>query len=388
MPPGIRGQFPQMELAQRHAVALARIMLSSLKLSQFRCFDSLRLDLNPGMTAFIGGNAQGKTSILEAVCVLLRLQSPRTQSLNDLIQFDQSGFGLSGSWAGQELQLVNEVRRRRKLYHRENEISRGRDYLEHSGLVVWMGNDDLALITGSGGRRRRYLDFQAAQLYPGYRSAVRSYERALRSRNELLKENHRPQWSHIDAYTAVLVEHGNEVMALRRQLVEALDVSVREAQRTIGGDAEDLSLTYAPGSADDFAQTLEESRERDLRRGTTTAGPHRDDVEVAINGRPANRFASEGQQRTIALALKLGQLELLRAQRACLPILLVDDIFGELDPRRRESLTRALPPESQILITTTSLQWLPQSSGLEFEVFNVAGGSVTAGSRVSGEGRH
>ncbi|MGY8690167.1 MAG: AAA family ATPase, partial [Verrucomicrobiales bacterium] len=140
-------------------------MLSALKLSQFRCFDSLRLELAPGMTAFIGANAQGKTSILEAVCVLLRLQSPRTSSLNDLIQFEQSGFGLAGTWDGQELRVVNEVRRRRKLYHHDNELPRGAEYLEQSGLVVWMGNDDLTLITGSGSRRRRYLDFQASQLY-------------------------------------------------------------------------------------------------------------------------------------------------------------------------------------------------------------------------------
>ena len=123
-------------LARGVALALARIMLRSLKLSQFRCFDSLRLDIGPGLTAFIGANAQGKTSILEAVCVLLRLQSPRTVSLNEMIRFEQSGFGLAGTWGGQNLSIVNEVRRRRRLYHGDNELSGSRDYLEHSGLVV------------------------------------------------------------------------------------------------------------------------------------------------------------------------------------------------------------------------------------------------------------
>ena len=352
-------------------------MLSALKLSQFRCFDSLRLELAPGMTAFIGANAQGKTSILEAVCVLLRLQSPRTSLLNDLIQFETSGFGLAGSWNGQELRVVNEVRRRRKLYHRDHELPRGADYLEESGLVVWMGNDDLRLITGSGSGRRRYLDFQASQVYPDYRLALRSYDLALRSRNELLKASVRPHWPHIDAYTAVLLEHGNQLTRQRRELIDVLNPHVCQAQQAVSGTEETLAIGYVPGAGDDFAQTLDASRERDLRRGMTNAGPHRDDLTILVNGRPAGRFASEGQQRTIALALKLGQMELLRVHHAKSPILLVDDVFGELDPARRDALTRAFPVDSQKLITTTSLKWLPDHRDLGLAIFEVSGGRVT-----------
>lgn len=350
-------------------------MLRTLKLSQFRCFDSLRLEVGPGLTAFIGGNAQGKTSILEAVCVLLRLQSPRTASLNDLIRFDQSGFGLAGTWGDQSLSIVNEVKRRRKLYHGENQLERSREYLEHSGLVVWMGNDDLGLITGSGSRRRRYLDFQASQLYPNYRVALRSYEVALRSRNELLKDM-RPDWAQIDAYTGVLLEHGSQLTQQRQALVESLNGPICEAQQAISGSGEVLSINYVPGAREDFAETLASMRERDQRRGQTNAGPHRDEVGVLINGRPASKFASEGQQRTIALALKLGQMELLRARREQTPILLVDDVFGELDPKRRDALMQALPSESQKLITTTSLRWLPDEGGLQATVVDVAEGAA------------
>ena len=350
-------------------------MLRTLKLSQFRCFDSLRLEVGPGLTAFIGENAQGKTSILEAVCVLLRLQSPRTSSLNDLIRFDQAGFGLAGTWDDQSLSIVNEVRRRRKLYHGENLLERSREYLEHSGLVVWMGNDDLGLITGSGSRRRRYLDFQASQLYPDYRFALRSYEVALRSRNELLKEM-RPDWNQIDAYTGVLLEYGDQVTAQRRGLVESLNEPICEAHQSISGSSEVLSISYVPGAGEDFFETLASMRERDQRRGQTNAGPHRDEVGVLINGRPASKFASEGQQRTIALALKLGQMELLRARREQTPILLVDDVFGELDPKRRDALMQALPAESQKLVTTTSLRWLPSQGDLKATVLHVAEGSV------------
>jgi DNA replication and repair protein RecF len=352
-----------------------RSMLRTLKLSQFRCFDSLRLEVGPGLTAFIGENAQGKTSILEAVCVLLRLQSPRTTSLNDLIRFDQTGFGLSGTWGDQSLGMVNEVRRRRKLYHGENLIDRSREYLEHSGLVVWMGNDDLGLITGSGSRRRRYLDFQASQLYPDYRVALRSYEVALRSRNELLKEM-RPDWAQIDAYTSILLAHGNQLTRQRQGLVDSLNEPICEAQQAISGSSEVLSIDYLPGAGEDFAETLSSMRDRDQRRGQTNAGPHRDEVGVLINDRPASKFASEGQQRTIALALKLGQMELLRKRRDQTPILLVDDVFGELDPKRRDALMQALPRESQKLVTTTSLKWLPNEEGLQAAIFDVSEGKA------------
>ena len=351
-------------------------MLSELKLSQFRCFDSLRLEMTAGMTVFIGANAQGKTSILEAICVLLRLQSPRTSVLNELIQFEKGGFGVAGTWRGQDLRVVNEHGQRRRLYHHGNDVSRNRDYLDHSGLVVWMGSDDLGLITGRGSRRRRYLDFLAAQLYPDYGVALRSYEHALRSRNGLLKEGTPPNWPQIDAYTEVLVEHGEKITRQRRELIGVLNPHIRQAQHAISGQEEDLATTYTPGAGENFMEMLERSRQRDLRRGLTTSGPHRDDLRILVNDRPAARFASEGQQRTIALALKLGQMELLQMRRSQTPILLVDDIFGELDPARRQSLTRAFPESGQKLITTTSLDWLPEYRLLEPRVFRVSAGQA------------
>ena len=353
-------------------------MLRTLKLSHFRCFESLRLDFEPGVSAFIGANAQGKTSILEAVCVLLRLQSPRTSSLNDLIQFEHSGFGLAGTWEDHELSLVKEQRRRRKFYHHGEEIAKSRDYLALGGLVVWMGNDDLKLVTGSGSGRRRYLDFLASQLQIGYGSTLRAYDRALRSRNQLLKDGQRPDWTAIDAYTKVIIDHGDRLTKDRQDLIERLNPHIHRAQQTISGTEESLAIKYLLGSGESFAATMEANRECDSRRGQTNAGPHRDDLQIFINGRPASKFASEGQQRTIALALKLAQIEILRGSCGVAPVLLIDDVFGELDPTRRQALTQALPTDSQKLITTTSLDWLPDHLDLRPCVFRVANGATEA----------
>ena len=183
----------------------------------------------------------------------------------------------------------------------------------------------------------------------------------------------------MDAWTQVLVEHGLVLHALRRELVASLEPHAAAAHRDIGGTGETLTLAYEPSGGENLAGELAAARDEELRRRVTFIGPHRDEVALAINGLPAARFASEGQQRTIALALKLAQAAVLTAQCGRFPLLLMDDIFGELDPRRRNALLRALPADSQKLITTTHLHWLDNSFRPD-AVWHVAAGQPTTGS--------
>jgi len=350
-------------------------VLSSLKLGQFRCFSAMQCRIGEGATVFVGDNAQGKTSILEAVCIVMRLQSPRTSTLGDVIQFGHEEFAVSAEYDGQQLLFGYGTARRRLMIDNENLRNSG-DYLRQSGLVVWMANDDLTLIRGGGEARRRYLDFMGAQLYPVYRPALRDYERALRSRNFLLKRDASPNWKQIDAYTTILAEHGAALTACRRELVTQLEPFAGQVQREVSGREEVLALTYQAAGGDRLVEALAEAREEEMRRRSTQAGPHRDDVTLMLNGMPAAQFASEGQQRTLALALKLGQARLFRERSGAFPLLLLDDIFGELDPARRNALMAALPEPAQKLITTTHLDWLEEhlSPGLEYLVAN---GGVT-----------
>jgi DNA replication and repair protein RecF len=337
------------------------MVLRSLHLAHFRCFESLRLGLGPGISLFHGNNAQGKTSILEAACVLLRLQSPRTANLGECVRFSEKAFAVGGRLEGPdpaELRLQYRESGRRLLVDGEAQRG-GADYLRHSALVVWMANDDLALVRGGGEGRRRFLDFMASQLYPGYREALKAYEKALRSRNHLLKRDASPKWPQIDAYSRLLHDYGQVLSSSRRVLVEQLQPRAAEAQAAIGG-GEALSLAYesASGPGDDLLALLEARRPEELRKRQTAAGPHRDDLVLALNGMPAAKFASEGQQRTVALALKLGQTRLFLETRREAPVMLIDDVFGELDPGRRNALMANWPEASQKLITTTHLDWL------------------------------
>jgi DNA replication and repair protein RecF len=330
-------------------------VLSRLKLRHFRCFDAREVEFAPGLNCIVGPNAQGKTSLLEAACVLLRLASPRITRLAHAIQHDRRGFVVDGYFGPRHLQFYFS-RERKKLALDEVEQKSAAEYLQ-VGRVVWFSNADIELVRGSGDPRRRFLDFVAAQRDVGYRRALRDYERALRSRNLLLKAA-APRWREIAAFDEPLLASGNTVTAARRALLADLQPEVDAAHAAISGGRETLRLQYLPAAGEDFAATLHAAHAEDGRLRQTSVGPHRDDVHFTLN-ETSSDFASEGQQRTLVLALKLGAVRLLERYFGAPPVLLLDDVFGELDVARRNALLAALPASAQKLVTTTHLDWMP-----------------------------
>ena len=328
-------------------------MLVDLQLYEFRCFEQIRFEPSPGLNIILGPNAQGKTSLLEAACVLLRLQSPRTSSLAETVRFGQPAFSLSGHWDQTHLQLkyANGL----KSFALDSKTqSRARDYLE-AAKVAWFSNDALQLVRGTSSARRRYLDFLGTQTEDGYLRHLRAYERALRSRNALLKDN-RPR-REIAAFDTPLIAAGAPLLATRAALCRELQPLVAEAYAQICGGREHLDITYLPGSEADFAAALESTHAEETRLRSTLVGPHRDDLALHLDSRDAASFGSEGQQRSAVLALKLAQARHLEAAAGAPPLYLIDDVFGELDPARRNHLLAAMPANAQKLITTTNLDW-------------------------------
>ncbi|MBA2585261.1 MAG: DNA replication/repair protein RecF [Chthoniobacterales bacterium] len=333
-------------------------MLSDLHLRSFRCFEALRVSLDPGFNFFLGSNGQGKTTILEAACVLLRLQSQRSASLAPVVRRGHSSFAVSGLYDEHGLEFRYSALRRKLTFDKLEQRSAA-EYLRLA-RVVSFANTDIELVRGTGEARRRYLDFLGAQITPLYRPALRSYERVLRSRNALLKSAH-PGISALAAYDPLLLEHGTRLTSLRRELVGRIIPLASAAHRAISGISEKLGLRYLAGTGDDFATSLAKSRWEELRLRQTVVGPHRDDLILFVDGMAANQFASEGQHRTIALALKVAQAQIFSSEGGPAPLLLLDDIFGELDPTRRNHLLAHLPAEAQKLVTATSMQWLEQA---------------------------
>lgn len=329
-------------------------MLRDLQLRNFRCFETIAAEFEPGFNFIVGANGQGKTSLLEAACVLVRLQSQRSASLAPALRVGQRSFVVAGHAAGHLLQFYYSPLRRKVAFDGLEQ----RDQAEYLRLVrvVSFANHDLELVRGPAEIRRRYLDFVGTQIDPRYRPTLRAYERALRARNALLKSP-RPRPRELAAYTEPLLRAGTLLRQMRADIVRRLSPSAGASQRAISLENESLELEYLPGNEEDFAAHLERANPDEARLRITPVGPHRDDLRLTVQAMAAAQFASEGQQRTIALALKLAQAHVLTEKAEDPPLLLIDDIFGELDEARRNALLAHLPNDSQKFVTATSLAW-------------------------------
>jgi len=350
-------------------------MLELIRLKEFRCFRQVDLEFGAGMTVLVGDNAQGKTSVLEAVCVLMRLQSPRTSQRGDLVRQGSAAAHVAGRYRGAELG-VGLAAGSRRLRVDGVGVGRASDYLGSSGLVVWMGGDDLQIVRGGGEVRRRYLDFVGSQLWPDYRPTLRSYEAALRRRNYLLKRDTAVPWAQVDAFSEQLIQHGERLRARREELVALLAPAAGRALGPLGGFQEMLGMRQSPSGGElAMREALREARVEEQRRRQTLVGPHRDELLLELGGRAAAAYGSEGQQRSLVLALKLAQAQVLEESRGIAPLLLLDDIFGELDKGRRNALMASLPEGSQKLITTTHLDWW-EGMDERGEIWRFGGGTV------------
>lgn len=349
-------------------------VLRSLRLLNFRCFESLDLEVPAAGALLVGDNAQGKTSVLEALCVLIRLHSPRTRRMATLARIGASGFGIAGDPWGCDRQ-VRHSSAGFALQADDCPRSNTSAYLDDGGLVVWMGNEDLDLVRGPGEGRRRYLDFIGAQIDSAYRRSWSRYRRALRAKNLLLKDG-RSRDAEMLSYEEILVEHGSALIEARTRMVAQLAPLAALAQNAVSGLDEPLTMQYLPASGPNLRESMLQARERETRLRQAVVGPHRDELALRLHGMPAADFASEGQQRTLALALKLAQGQLLESHGGKAPIYLMDDIFGDLDPGRRNALMAHLPAHAQKWITTTHLDWLKTSPQLaEIARFRVSRGS-------------
>ncbi len=267
--------------------------------------------------------------------------------------------------------------RERKLSLDERPIRRLADYFGTLRSVVFC-TEDLLLVKGAAKARRRFMDLLLAQTQPGYLALLLRYTQALRSRNALLK-HHSLDEDSLAGFTHELVQVGSQLISARQSLVPRLSPLTRLAFRRIANDADDLRIDYAPSVSGDLALALTQARSRERTLRTTVLGPHRDDLEFFINDRSAAEYSSEGQKRTLAIALKMAQAELLTGIHGVSPVLLIDDVMGELDAQRRNGLlpllNRAYQAGGQAFMTCTAESW-SRELGRDFQSWDVSAGSI------------
>jgi DNA replication and repair protein RecF len=356
------------------------VRLRKLWVTDFRNHEHDELELPPGLTAVMGPNGAGKTALLEAVGFLSTLSSFRGAGGDLLVRSGASSAVVRGEVErdGRELLIECEISGGRTVVQLNRQRGARRRELLDALRVSVFTPDDLVLVKGGPGERRRFLDDAMVQLAPRDDALRLELERVLRQRNTLLKQAGGRLSEEVgltlDVWDQKLAAVGEEIGARRAAITADLVAPVAEAYERLAGVAVEVGVEHRSSWAryDGLAEALVASRDEDLRRRVSTVGPHRDEVELVLAGLPARTQASQGEQRSLALALRLGVHRLVADRVGVPPVLLLDDVFSELDAGHSRALVELLP-EGQALLTTAGE--LPE--GIEPERrLSLAGGRI------------
>jgi DNA replication and repair protein RecF len=363
------------------------VRVRRLFLTDFRCYDELEVGFADGLTAVLGPNGQGKTNLLEAVAYLATLESFRGAPTEALIRSGAQTaiVRAEGERDGRALLLEAELVAggRSRVQVNRQRLARSRDLLGALRVSVF-APDDLALVKGGPGERRRYLDDALVALHIRNDRLRSDLDRVLKQRNALLKQciggkgfDESAAFT-LDVWDAKLTEAGEALAQARVELIAQLGPALTSAYAAVASVAPDqvrVGVAYdAPWMAEGLAAALAAARKDELRRGITLVGPQRDDLVLSIGGLPARTHASQGEQRSLALALRLAAHGVVTEATGTAPVLLLDDVFSELDPGRSDALLASLPAGQTII---TSAAGLPPGASPDL-VLRVSGAKVTA----------
>lgn len=336
------------------------MVIEALDLQNYRNYELLSMKFSDKTNILYGDNAQGKTNILEAIYVAGTTKSHRAGKDRELIAFDSEEAHI------RMMVRKNNIPHRIDMHLKKTKtkgvaidgipIRRAVDLL---GIIniVFFSPEDLNIIKSGPAERRRFMDMELCQLDKIYVHNLVNYNKVLIQRNKLLKDiGFNPSLADtLDVWDEQLVSYGNELIKIRRNFVNNLNSIIYDIHGKLSGNREQLTLVYEPSvNEDDFMRRLIDSRDRDIRQKTTGDGPHRDDISFMLGDMDVRKYGSQGQQRTCALSLKLSEIELVKLVTGDNPVLLLDDVFSELDANRQNYLLDSID-NVQTIVTCTGL---------------------------------
>lgn len=370
------------------------MLLNTIKLQNYRNYESLELETPHMVNVFLGSNAQGKTNLLESILVLALSKSHRTTKDKELIGWSSDSAHITGQvdkkYGSIKLELsYSQKGKKAKLNGLEQrKLS---DYVGSLNVVMF-APEDLEIVKGTPGVRRRFLDMEIGQVQPGYLYWLQQYHKVLQQRNNMLKAgNASSDLALLEVWNMQLAQLGVKIMMKRQHFIHKLQTYAKQIHAGITNGAEELRLEYRPSFDcdasqdeailfDQFMVKLTHVKDQEFRRGVTLVGPHRDDIGFYINDKEAQVFGSQGQQRTTALSLKLAELELIHEEIGEYPILLLDDVLSELDRNRQTQLIETFQSKVQTFITTTGLESVDMSKLTDAGIYYVKDGKVSLSS--------
>ena len=357
--------------------------IKEIELKNFRNYEEIKIKFHEKVNFFIGDNAQGKTNLLEGIYISSFGRSFRPGKDSQMIRFGEQ-FCKSKVFAVREDDekiveiVIGEAEKGVKI--NGVKIKKMTELLENV-LIVVFSPEDLKIIKDSPDKRRGFMDRVISQLRPSYYLDLSSYRRALLQRNALLKEKNATK-EDFDIWNLELAIHGTKIIKKRKEFIEKINKISNEIHSSITNQKEALEIIYETlipyeenKIQENFLSTLEKNQKKDIFKGNTEKGPHRDDLEIRVNGIDIRKYGSQGQQRTAALSLKLAELKLIKEETGEDAILLLDDVLSELDASRQNYLINSLKG-TQLFITTTEIgenikEMLPDGF-----TFNIKNGTV------------
>ena len=360
--------------------------ISSLKISNFRNYDLLKLDLNPNMNIIIGNNGQGKTNLLESIYVLGLTKSHRSFIDNNLIKQNEKICKIKGDLVKNDmiskLEIVLE-NKKKNLKIDNNNINKNSDYISNMNIIIFYP-EDLELIKGSPSSRRRFLNLELSQLNSNYLIILNDYNKLLKMRNDYLKNSYIDQ-NYLNILTDYLIEKAITIYKLRKKFIDKLNNNVEKIYYDIT-KLKKFNIKYKSSielddlSYDNLKTKLEEKfidmKNQELKLKTTLVGPHRDDLEFYLDDLNLKNYGSQGQQRIAIIALKLGEIDIFKQYKENTPILLLDDVFSELDEKKKNNLLKYINDDIQVIITTTDINNINKKVIKNSKIIEIENGKV------------
>ena len=356
--------------------------IKRLGLKNYRNCKDVSLDFKSMKSLIIGKNAQGKTNILESIYFLSDLKSPRTSTVSDLIKFGENKFEINAQVERNntdiELDFSYDSDKKREI--KINKLKTTAKSFKQVIKTVLFSTKDLSLLRGTPQDRRDWLDRAISQIYPAYDERLSKYDKIRIQKNNLLK-NEQIDEALYDIYNEQLVITVANIIFLRKKFLKEIEQIASDKHRVIS-DTEEFGLNYTCPYEDIEAisnylkQELRERRREEFARRQSCVGPHRDDIEFTINGMDATKFASQGQQRTLVLSLKLSELEIIRGKTGFSPILLLDDVLAELDEMRQNYLLKSIEKDTQTIITSVDTLLFEEEFLKDVIIYRVEGGNI------------
>lgn len=363
--------------------------IEKIHLKNYRNISDVLLNVNSNLNIFLGKNGQGKTNILESIYLLGTTSSHRTSSDRELINWNQDKSLIQVLLKRRDYSLKISVfieGSSKRIEINDNPLSKVSELIGNLNVVLF-SPEDLNLVKGGPAIRRNFIDTEVSQVNPYYYYKLQKYNHIVKQRNNLLKDirDKRGKIELLEMWNEQLIEIGSKIIKKRLNVIDKLKILARLSQRQITNGSENLTIEYSCSFKKEldekdikfiFSQDLVNNIDEEIKRGYTLSGPHRDDLILKVNDIDIRKYGSQGQQRTTALALKMAELEFMKSETGEYPVLLLDDVFSELDDFRRNKLLQLIAENIQTFITVTDFKVLGEVRG-SYNLFNVEKGSIT-----------